>query len=240
MCSGYPELHVMASCLSRHRAFRTHPFLFSATGDVGVDVADLSQEPGRRKRVVWSNSAKFMAIIRQTGILMRVDEYRTDPATARFVCSSDMLCMSGFPILVDHAAAAKAPCLFTHGQPASSRRTGATMKRQCGNAMCVSHVGAVMIVAFARFPTLGTRCVTGSVTSISPVISSTQHIIEDIEDHENHAAGAAHGGGHAAGVLVGSKRRLGRTGRTAAGAINDEDAWTYDRAVRARRARGLL
>ena len=234
MCSGYPKLHVMASCLSRHRAFRTSrsidPFLFSAIGE--VDVADLSQEPGKRKRVVWSNSAKFMAIIRQTGILMRVDEYRTDPATARFVCSSDMLCMSGFPILVEHAAAAKAPCLFTHGQQASSRRTGATMKRQCGNAMVVPHVGAVLLVAFARFPTLGTRC----VTSIPPVISIAQHIIGD---HEDHATGTACGGGHAAGVAAGSKRRLDWT---ATGATSDGSgwSWTYDRAVRARRARGLI
>ena len=184
-------------------------------------------------RVVWSHSAKFMTIIRQTGILMRVDEVRTDPTSARFVCTSDMLCMSGFPIPVEHAAAAKAPCLFTRGQPESSKRNGATMKRQCGNAMVVPQVGAVILVAVARFPTQGTR----SITSIPPVISSAQRTTGDHDDHD-HATGEACGGGHAAEVAAGRKRHLEPMVGT--GPTRSVSSWTYDRVVRARRARGLI
>ena len=102
--------------------------------------------------------------------------------------------------------------------------------------MCVSQVGAVMLVALARFPALGTS----GITSIPAVLPRAQRITED---HENHPTGEGTpcGGGHAAGVQVtaGRKRTLDQADTRE---INSGSSigWTYERVVRARRARGLF
>ena len=185
---------------------------------------------------------------------MRLDEVRADPRSARAVCSADLLCMSGFPVLASHAAAAGAPCIFTHGQPASSRRNGATMKRQCGNAMCVPHVGAVLVAALARFPTLGTRC-GSSIPPAMPPPSAWPSADPGEADHARHSSA-----GCANQICSGrSDRRCDRSDRPSeqrkrhqappADDPRDEPRpppqpyrilTDYERAVRARRARGLI
>ena len=63
----------------------------------GVDVLDVSQEPGKRTRRVRKGEEELLTVNRQIGFLLRCDEMRSAPGAASFVCAADVLSLSGVP-----------------------------------------------------------------------------------------------------------------------------------------------
>ena len=120
-----------------------------------VDVQDVQHNPDARDRTVKANDPLFMCLIKRSGILVRTDLLRDGHSDTQFVCSTDLATLMGFPVLQTHAVAAGAPSLFTEGLPAPASRTGATTRARLGNAMHVTHIGALGLVALARLPALG-------------------------------------------------------------------------------------
>ena len=121
-----------------------------------VEVADLSQEPNKRKRFVRAGEP-FMTVIRQTGLMLRIDELRqSQGASASWVSSADVLAMSGFPITNAQVLAAGSPCIYSRQcqELSPPQRTAERQKKALGNAMHMAHVGGLMLVTLCKFPFL--------------------------------------------------------------------------------------
>ena len=116
---------------------------------------DVSQNSSARCRVLKEGSTCFTLVASQ-GITVFCDG-------SRWLCASDCCSISGFPITMEHVAAAGHPCIFSQKQPVPASRTHLTVKKQIGNAMHVCHMGAVLLTALVRFKTLGSDKVHQSI-----------------------------------------------------------------------------
>ena len=135
-----------------------------------VEVADLSQEPNKRKRFVRAGEP-FMTVIRQTGLMLRIDELRqSQGASASWVSSADVLAMSGFPITNAQVLAAGSPCIYSRQcqELSPPQRTAERQKKALGNAMHMAHVGGLMLVTLCKFPFLGAPEVASLATTPPP------------------------------------------------------------------------
>ena len=121
----------------------------------GIDVIDVSQNPDKRARVIKTGARTFMTVIAGSGYLVRLDCMRADRRSTTFVTASDILSMSGFPVTPDQVAAAGCPCMFSTSSTQPPERTSRSMKKQVGNAMHFTHVGAVFLCAVLKLQSLG-------------------------------------------------------------------------------------
>ena len=131
-----------------------------------VDVLDVSQNLDKRARLMLSGQPTFHTVIACSGHLVRLDTMRADKRNTTFVTAHDVRSMSGFPITHEQVTAAGSPCMFssTCEQPLAER-SAQSMKKQVGNAMHFTNVGAVFLCALATLRALGSESSpTGSCT----------------------------------------------------------------------------
>lgn len=112
---------------------------------------DLSQNPYQRP--LYSKHGRLQTLIRGMGSIVIPEAEHG----YRHFTAPELWTAMGFPIREDAQRVVGAACQFSDGRPRAKCRSTRSQRQQLGNTMHCNFIGAAILHAVLRFPSLGSR-----------------------------------------------------------------------------------